>query len=73
MVMGRQDGHLHHLADGPGMDQFAGLDRCADLQPLRVADRVDPAGLSLDPAHLGQLLQRGDARLVDHEVLAVPA
>ena len=38
---------------------------------LGVADRIDPPGLGLDPAHLGQLLQRGHARLVAHIVLAV--
>jgi hypothetical protein len=36
-----------------------------------VEDRIDPFGLRLDFLHLGELFERGHARLVGHEVLAV--
>ena len=62
---------LHDAADRARLDQLAGLDRGAVLEPLAVHDRVDAARLRLHPAHLGELLERGDARLVGHVVLAV--
>ncbi len=62
---------LHDLTDGAGLDELAGLDRRAVLHPLAVHDRIDALRLGLDPTHLGQLLERRDARLVDHVVLAV--
>ena len=62
---------LHDLADGAGLHELAGLDRGAVLHPLAVHDRIDTLGLGLDATHLGQLLERRDARLVDHVVLAV--
>ena len=37
---------------------------------LGIEDRQDAAGLGLRPAQLGELLQRGRARLVEHHVLA---
>ena len=37
-----------------------------------VADRIDPPGLALHLADLGELRERGHARFVDHEVLAMP-
>ena len=54
----------------PAWTNSPALTDAADLKPLRVADRVDPTGLGLDLAYLGQLLKRGHARLVDHEILA---
>ena len=62
---------LHDPADRAGLDQLAGLDGRAVLEPLAVHDRVDAPGLRLHATHLGELLERGDARLVGHVVLAV--
>ena len=62
---------LHDATDGAGLDELAGLHRRAILEPLAVHDRKDALGLGLHPARLGQLLERRDAGLVDHEVLAV--
>ena len=61
---------LQHLADGPGLHEFARLDRGAVLEPLAVDDRVDALGLGLHRDDLGQLRERGDAGLVGDEVLA---
>ncbi len=61
---------VDHLADRPGLHQLARLHGRPGLEMLGVADRVDPAGLGLHPPHLGQLLQRGHARLVGEIVLA---
>lgn len=47
------------------------LIRGAILEPLAVHDRVDAPGLRLHAPHLGELLERRDARLVGHVVLAV--
>ena len=38
---------------------------------LGIADRIDAPGLALHLAHGGELLERGDAGLVDHDILAV--
>ena len=62
---------LDHAADRAGLDQLAGPDRRAVLESLAVHDRVDAARLRLHAPHLGELLERGDARLVGHVVLAV--
>ena len=62
---------LHDVADGAGLHQLARPDGRAVFEPLAVHDRVDAAGLRLHAAHLGQLLERRDARLVGHVVLAV--
>ena len=62
---------LDDLADGAGLHQLARLHRGPVLEPLAVDDRVDAARLRLHPPHLGQLLERRHAGLVDHEVLAV--
>ena len=37
---------------------------------LGIADREDAAGLGLHAAQLGELVERGGARLVEHHVLA---
>ena len=62
---------LHDVADRAGLHQLARPDGRAVLEPLAVHDRVDAAGLGLHAPHLGQLLERRDARLVGHVVLAV--
>ncbi len=62
---------LHDLTDGAGAHQLPCSDRRAILEPLAVHDRVDAPRLGLDLSNLGQLLERRNARLVDHEVLAV--
>ena len=54
-----------------GLDEFARLHRGALLEVLAEADRVDAPRLGLHLADLGELLQRGHAGLVGHEVLAV--
>ena len=62
---------LDHPSDRARLDQVAGLDRRAVLEALAVHDRVDAFRLGLDLAHLGELIEGGDARLVGHVVLAV--
>ena len=62
---------LHDAADGAGLHELAGADGRAVLEALAVHDRIDAPRLRLHAAHLGQLIERGDARLVDHVVLAV--
>ncbi len=69
-VRAETDG-LHDAADGAGLHQLAGSHRRTILEPLAVHDRVDALRLSLHTAHLGELLERRDARLVGHVVLAV--
>jgi hypothetical protein len=70
-AVGAQAHRLHHVADGAGLHQSARLHRGAVLEPLGIADGIDAPGLGLHPLHLGQLLERGDAWLVRHIVLAV--
>jgi len=62
---------LDHAANGASLNQLASLDCCAVLEALAVTHRVDALCLGLRAARLGQLLQRGEAGLVGHEVFAV--
>ena len=62
---------LHDTADRPRLHQLTSFDRGAVLEPLAVHDRVDALGRGLNLAHLGELVERRDPRLVDHVVLAV--
>ena len=57
-------------ADGAGFDQVAGGDGGGLRVVLGIADREDAAGLGLHAAQLGELVERGGARLVEHHVLA---
>src|SRR5262245_43457777 len=62
---------LHDFPDRARLDQLAGFDRGAVLEPLAVADRVDALGGGLYFPHFGKLFERDDAGLVDHVVLPV--
>ena len=69
----RPEAHcVHHLSDGAGGDQFAGLHGRARFEMLRVAHRIDATGLGLHAHEFPELLQRRHARLVGHHVFAVP-
>ena len=70
-LVGREIHRLHHLADGAGLDELAGLDRGAHLQPLGVHDRGLAAGLADRLSDLGRLGEGGDSRLVAEIILAV--
>jgi hypothetical protein len=59
-----KDFMVDDAADGAGRDKLARLDRAARREMLGVADRIDPPGLTLYPADLGELRERGHARLV---------
>src|SRR6185312_6052254 len=62
---------MDDAADGARCDQLARLHRRAGLEMLGEADRIDALRLGLDGAHRLELVERGDAGLVGHEVLAV--
>jgi hypothetical protein len=51
-----QADRLDHPANRAGLHQTAGIGGGALAVMLAVEDREDPAGLSLDPPQLGQLL-----------------
>ena len=63
---------MDNLTDCAGLDQFARPCGRAHLEPFGEIDRENPAGFLLDFAYRLQLLEGGQAGLVDHEVLAVP-
>src|SRR5262249_52520587 len=63
---------LDDFADGAGLDQLAGFDSSGILEALAVHDRIDALRLPLYAAGFGNLRERGDARLVDHEILVTP-
>ena len=54
---------LDHLADGPGLDQFARFDGGLYFQPLAEHDAEDTMCVADGFAHLGKLLERGDPGL----------
>jgi len=62
---------LDDFTDGPCLDQFSGLDGRRILEPLAVHDRVDATSFFLYAAHLSELFQRNNARLIRHVVFAV--
>ena len=61
---------LDDLADRALLDQFARIDSGFHLEPLTVHDREDALGFGNRLAHLRQLLQGRDSRLVREIVLA---
>jgi hypothetical protein len=69
--MRTQTHRLKGAADSARLDKLACADRGAILKALAVADRVDSTSLGLKGAHLRQLVERGEARLVDEIVLIV--
>ncbi len=70
--MRSQAQHLHHGAERTRAHELGGPDRGAALEALGEEDGVDAPRLALHAAHLGQVVQRGHARLVDQVVLLVP-
>jgi len=62
---------LDDLADGAGLHELPRSHGRSVLEALAEADGVDPPRLRLDAARLGQLVERGERRLVAHVVLAV--
>src|SRR5262245_14383162 len=62
---------LNHLADRARSHELSGFHRRVILESFAVDDRINPLRLRLHPPHLGELLERRDAWLVDEKVLAV--
>src|ERR1700740_3427245 len=62
---------LNHFANGTLLDETPSISRPFDLKPTTVHDAVYPPGLRNPLPHVSQLLERGDARLVRQEVLAM--
>ncbi len=66
-----QTGGVDDLADGPGLDQFAGLDGRGGLEMFGIERWRRCAGLGLHPAHLGRADPASPCRPVEHRILAV--
>ena len=69
--MRSQPDRLYDITDGACLDQLARFDGAAILEALAVHDRVDPSGRSLHATNVCELLQRDDAGLVHHIILAM--
>ena len=61
---------LHHAADGALLDQLPGAHGAFHVQPLAEIDHVFPAGRLHLGARGGELVERGEGRLVGEIVLA---
>ena len=62
---------LHDPADRPGLDELRGANGRAVFEALAVHDGINAPRLRLHATDLGELVERRDARLVDHVVLPV--
>ena len=69
-AMRPESDRLHDLADRSLLHEIAGANRRCVLESFTVENRIDALRLRLDASHFGQLLERRDARLVRHVVLA---
>ena len=62
---------LYYPANGTGLHQFSSLHRRPVFQALTEHDRLNALHFRLHTLDFGKLIQKGDARLVGHVILAM--